>query len=104
MYSMAMDSDDLSSAWTKWHQAFELYLDTSGYSEETDKKKVTQLLFYMGPRGLEIFNSFKMDRAKVKYNEIVTRFNEYFSPKKHLTWNVTSFSQGSKVQKIQMVL
>ncbi|CAH1183822.1 unnamed protein product [Phaedon cochleariae] len=76
---------NLSSNWTKWFQSFEIFLIASGFNSETDERKVAMLLHFIGPQGMDIFNSFNMERSTVKFKDLIERFKSHFVPKTNLT-------------------
>lgn len=49
-----------AEAWKKWWQRLELYLLASGLDKSEEKGKVAILLHSIGPKDIEIFNTFNI--------------------------------------------
>jgi hypothetical protein len=52
------DSANVSAAWKKWRQRFDLFIKASGNSEKAGDIKVAILLTVLGERGVDIYNNF----------------------------------------------
>ncbi|XP_045454786.1 uncharacterized protein LOC123664236 [Melitaea cinxia] len=82
---------NLSSNWKKWYQTFIIFLKASAIYEESDARKVAVLLHFIGTESLEIFNSFNLDIDKITFNQLVNKFEEYFVPKRNITYECYKF-------------
>jgi hypothetical protein len=73
------DGSDLSNQWTRFQEEFELFLTAAEKSDADDKIKVALLLRCIGPRGDDIFKSFKFDGNKSKdvYKDVVEKFDAF---------------------------
>ncbi|KAL1461086.1 hypothetical protein WDU94_013017 [Cyamophila willieti] len=76
-----------SESWKKWLQRFKLYLKAADVDIKKDDKKIAKLLHLIGEYGLEVFNTFGLDEndENLKYEDVVKKFTEYFSPRKNIT-------------------
>ncbi|XP_050550223.1 uncharacterized protein LOC126910753 [Spodoptera frugiperda] len=74
-----------AEAWRKWWQRLELYMLASGLDRSEEKRKVAILLHSIGPKGLEIFNTFNISLDEAKIEDVKVRFDLYFEPRKNLT-------------------
>ncbi|XP_050552142.1 putative uncharacterized protein DDB_G0282133 [Spodoptera frugiperda] len=74
-----------AEAWRKWWQRLELYLLASGLDRSEEKRKVAILLHSIGPKGLEIFNTFNISLDEAKIEDVKVKFDLYFEPRKNLT-------------------
>lgn len=52
---------------------------------ETDARKVVILLNSVGQEALPIFNSFNVDMSKIKYNDLLKKFETHFMPKVNIS-------------------
>lgn len=72
--------------WKAFLFQFSNFLLAFGHSEAEDKKKVALLLHMLGPEVIHIYNSFNLgDSTKVKYADLVKKFENFFSPKKNVS-------------------
>ncbi|KAL1448039.1 hypothetical protein WDU94_000044, partial [Cyamophila willieti] len=79
--------ENQSESWKKWLQRFKLYLKAADVDIKKDDKKIAKLLHLIGEYGLEVFNTFGLDEndENLKYEDVVKKFTEYFSPRKNIT-------------------
>lgn len=71
----------MSYTWKKWWTQFTIFLRATNLENEEDSRKVALLLHHMGPDAHEVFNSLNLDIYAVKYDNLVKKFKEYFTPK-----------------------
>ncbi|XP_054258618.1 uncharacterized protein LOC128983382 isoform X2 [Macrosteles quadrilineatus] len=77
---------NLAENWKHWYQKFEIYLLASNLNSENDARKVALLLHNLGDKCIDIFNSFNLSSEDAKkYDVVVSKFENHFSPKKNLT-------------------
>lgn len=77
---------NLSKNWNSWHQRFKIFLTASNLEKEEDDRKIAILLYNLGEKSLEIFNSFNLNKAdQSNYTTVITKFEGYFSPQKNIT-------------------
>lgn len=95
---------NLGVEWKNWCKQFKIFLLASNLDTEADKRKVALLLHYMGSESLPIFNSFNVDISDVKYSDLLTKFEKYFTPKVNLAMERHAFftrRQGSEESIVQ---
>ena len=74
---------NVAENWRRWIQQFTLYLNATGFDKKPAKVQCSTLLTVAGEEALEIFNSFGLtDEDKVKIDVLITKFEEYCTPKK----------------------
>ena len=78
-------SSNLSIKWKNWIKQFRLFIVAAGFEEETEKRKVALLLSLIGEQGMSVFNSFEIDEGKVKLQDLISKFDAHFNPKKNTT-------------------
>ena len=81
------DSPNVSAAWKKWRQRFDLFLLASGNSTKTANIKVAILLTILGERGVDIYNNLTFKPAtsadandaedKDDIATVLTKFEEF---------------------------
>lgn len=90
--SLNFQAVNLSQEWEGWILQFKVFLIATGLDKEPDARKVSILLHHMGPESLKIFQTFRdMKLESTKYDELVTKFAAYFTPKKSLCINRHKF-------------
>ena len=58
-----LDGSNVSDAWRKWKQRFELFSLASGLSTKDEGIQAATLLHVVGPDALEVYNTFSWDDA-----------------------------------------
>ena len=83
-----LDSSNVSDAWRKWRQRFELFSLASGLSSKGEGIQAATLLHVVGPDALEVYNTFSWEDAddKSKVAKILEKFEAYCVPRKNITW------------------
>jgi hypothetical protein len=56
-------SGNIADNWRKFRQRFELYIDATGLSEKTEKRKTSVLLSIIGAEGIDIYNTFEFPKG-----------------------------------------
>ena len=80
--SFSWDEPDLPQAFKRFKRYCEILLTTSTYANKSPEQLVNIILLWLGPQGLEIYDSWTMSDADRKDPEkIWDRFSEYFEPK-----------------------
>jgi hypothetical protein len=79
---------NLSENWIKWYQRFTLYLKAAALDTKSDERLISILLTCLGEHCIDIYNSFvfENDECKNKYTEVIKKFENYFIPKKNITF------------------
>ena len=90
---------NVAENWRIFNQRFDLFLEATDSTEETDSKKVALLLSLIGEEGLDLFNSFTFETGKdpKKLDDVKAKFEAYCSPKKNIIFE--RFVFNSIVQK-----
>lgn len=76
-----LEESNLAKEWKNWFIQFKIFLRASALENDDDSRKTALLLHHMGPDCLEIFSSFNVDIDKIKYDDLVKKFEDYFVPK-----------------------
>ncbi|KAI5734317.1 hypothetical protein M8J77_005035 [Diaphorina citri] len=71
--------------WKVFQFQFRNFLLAFNHSEAKEEKKVALLLHLLGPEVVNIFQSFSVDLTKVKCDDLIQKFEDFFSPKKKLS-------------------
>lgn len=82
---------NLAESWKLWRQKFENYLVASEVKKKDESIQVAQLLHYIGEEGFAIYNTFTFQEGDKKLTEVLKRFEEYFLPKKNLSYERFKF-------------
>uniref|UniRef100_A0A8D8T2G4 Peptidase A2 domain-containing protein n=1 Tax=Cacopsylla melanoneura TaxID=428564 RepID=A0A8D8T2G4_9HEMI len=71
--------------WKSFLFQFRNFLLAFNHTEAKDDKKVALLLHMLGPEVIHIFQSFNQDSTKIKYDDLIQKFEGFFSPKKKMS-------------------
>ncbi|KAL4713325.1 hypothetical protein ACJJTC_012397 [Scirpophaga incertulas] len=82
---------DLNKEWSRWRQAFSIYLIATKKNEEKDAIKIAILLNQLGAKGIQIYNTF--DVKYEKFDEVIQEFNKYFQPKINILYERFKFNK-----------
>lgn len=83
---------NLPENWKSWRQKFENYLIASETDKKSEKVQCAQLLYYFGEEAINIYNTFSFkDGEQDKIKLLFQKFEEYFVPKKNLTYERYKF-------------
>ncbi|KAH0820932.1 hypothetical protein GEV33_001859 [Tenebrio molitor] len=86
--------------WKRWIQKFDIYATATELISKPENIHCAQLFYHLGEDCIEVYNSFEFkDGEKDKYNILKKKFEDYFVPKKNLTYcryKVFSSRQGSE--------
>ena len=83
---------DLTVNWKRWRQEFEIYSIATELNGKDEKIQCAQLLYNLGAEGMNIFNSFTFTATeKDKIEVLKKKFEDYFVPKKNLTYERYKF-------------
>lgn len=87
--------DNAADKWKKWKLRYEIFADANEISKFPTSKQTAIFLNAIGDDGIEIFNSFNIDRTKATPEEIIKKFDEKFSP--HLNETVETLDHEGRV-------
>ena len=86
--SFSWDEPDLPHAFKRFKRYCEILLKTSTYAEKPGDQLVNYILLWLGPQGLEIFDSWTMsDEDRKTPAKVWDKFSEYFEPKTNYRLN-----------------
>ncbi len=78
---------NLSAAWNEFMQRFRLYITATGAENKASKVKASLLLTVLGEKGLDIYNTFKLEEGhEYNFEEIIDKFQEYCKPRTNITF------------------
>ena len=91
---------NLAEKWKMWKQDFTIFLQTTESTTKSDLVKSLILLHCIGKQAKEIYKTFTVATVddKVKYAEIIKKFDEHFSLKKNLTFLHFTFLIARQVE------
>ena len=89
-----LDGSNVSDAWRKWKQRFELFSLASGLSSKDEGIQAATLLHVVGPDALEVYNTFSWEDGsdKNKAAKILEKFEAYCVPRRNITWERHMFN------------
>ena len=65
--------------WPKWLKRFERFKYASGLAEKSEESQISTLIYTMGSKADDIFQSFNLSTEdQKKYDTVVTRFQDHF--------------------------
>ncbi len=74
-----MESDNLKKEWEDWIEDFKWYATASGLAEKPENVKVAMLMFTLGRRIKEIYNSLNLTaEEKGSMDLIIAKFQAHF--------------------------
>ena len=84
--------------WPKWLKRFEQFKHASGLAEKSEESKINILIYTMGSKADDIFQSFNLSTEdQKKYDTIVTRFQDHFIDRRNVIFERAKFN--SRIQK-----
>lgn len=88
-----LDSNqNLSEVWKKWKSAFQIFIQATESTEKPDVVKSSILLHCLGPHAKELYDTFQFPEGEeLNYDEIISKFDAHFNPRKNLTFNRYNF-------------
>lgn len=95
----SLDLEDIEKCWPRWQrfkQAFKIFLLASGFERLSEQRKAAILLNCVGHQAQELyFNVLKETDAeeKIKLDEIIKSFDDYFKPKQNEVINTYNFNK-----------
>ena len=65
--------------WTKWIRRFERFRQASGLSEKSEENQVNTLVYSMGDKADDVFQSFQLSEVEAKtYETVKNKFEAHF--------------------------
>ena len=72
-----------SEEWTKWIKCFERFRQASELGKKAGERQVNTLLYTMGERTEDIFQSFNLSEEEIKNYKVGTFSETFHEPSKH---------------------
>ncbi|RVE41869.1 hypothetical protein evm_013477 [Chilo suppressalis] len=91
------NGENAAEIWKKWKLRFEIFKDANEIAKFPESKQVAIFLNAIGDDGIEIFNSFNLDRTQTKLEDVLKKFDEKFSPHTNIT--VERYNFFTRMQK-----
>ncbi|KAF2893713.1 hypothetical protein ILUMI_12461 [Ignelater luminosus] len=87
--------------WKRWKQRFEIYAKATELHKKDEEIRCAQLLFYLGEDVIPIYNTFVFkDGEKDKIEILKTKFENYFLPKKNITYERYKFFSSRQGEEV----
>uniref|UniRef100_A0A1A8B469 CCHC-type domain-containing protein n=1 Tax=Nothobranchius furzeri TaxID=105023 RepID=A0A1A8B469_NOTFU len=79
---------NLSEAWRRWEQRFQLYMIATGASEKEEEVKIAILLHAIGEEALGVYNTLNITPAgdALTVEEVLKAFKTYCRPQKNVVF------------------
>ena len=87
------ESTNLDKKWKNWLEDFTLYLDATGITQDAQRKAF--LLHLNGKNVKNIYRS--LQDSEDKFHDVVQKLNDYFQPKKNVTFERYVFKQAKHI-------
>ena len=79
--------------WTKWIKRFERFRQASELGKKAGERQVNTLLYTMGERAEDIFQSFNLSEEEIKnYEVVVERFQRHFVSRRNIIFERAKFN------------
>ena len=87
-----LDGTNLAETWKSWKNAFIIFLTATESNEKSDLVKSSILLHCIGKQSKEIYDTFTFEEGdSMKFDKIIEKYDNYFKPRKNLTYMRFSF-------------
>ena len=86
-FKVGTDTSSVAQRWSRWVSSFELFVNASGVSNDGQKRAL--LLHCAGSEVQDIFET--LSDTGTTYTDALTKLNDYFTPKKDVTWERLNF-------------
>ena len=85
-------SNNLAETWKTWKNSFQIFLQATESDKKNDLVKSSILLHCIGKQCKEIYDTFEFNEGQeMQFNTIIEKFDNYFKPRKNLTYVRFSF-------------
>ena len=84
--------------WPQWISRFERGLVIEGKSTQPDSVKVDWLVYCLGSKAEDIFVSFQLSDAKVKYDVVKLKFEQHFISKRNIIFERAQFNMRKQLE------
>ena len=83
--------------WPKWRRTFERFRIASGLSKKDEPSQINTLLYSMGDRADDIFQTFALSEEEGrKYDTVIGKFEAHFVKKRNVIFEGAKFNQRSQ--------
>ena len=86
-FKVGTDTSSVAQRWSRWVSSFELFVNASSVSNDGQKRAL--LLHCAGSEVQDIFET--LSDTGTTYTDALTKLNDYFTPKKDVTWERLNF-------------
>lgn len=84
---LPLDISNLSVKWSKWRQAFEIYIEAAYEDNLTGRKKLSLFLYLLGPEGVQMVNQWfpelidfgSPEARSISFTAVWKKFNEFMT-------------------------
>ena len=71
--------------WLRWKCRFEQFLSASGLDKESEERRVSTLLYCLGPDADNVLTSTNIeDRDRKKYSKVMEKLDEHFKVRRNV--------------------
>ena len=88
---------DTPDHWLKWKCHFQQYHPASGLSRESEEHQVNILLYCLGEEAKDILASTEYWGDRKKYDNVMAKFDSFFSVRKNMIIEHTKFNKRSQL-------
>ena len=79
--------------WPKWLKRFERFKHASGLADNSEESQVNTLIYTMGAKADDIFQSFRLStEEQKKYDIVFTRFQDHFIARQNMIFERARFN------------
>ena len=85
--------------WLRWKRRFEQFLCASGLDKESDERKVSTLLYCLGPDADDVLTSTSIgDEDRKKYSEVVAKLDAHFKVRRNVIFERVRFNKRNQLE------
>ena len=84
--------------WPHWKRRFEQFRLATGLSKKEESRQVSSLLYCLREEGEDVLLALKIvDKAKMKYDEVLNAFDTYFRVRKNVIFERAKFNSRNQL-------
>ena len=85
--------DFIAEHWPAWKARFLRFHSAADLDNKTEIRQVNTIIYNMGDRAEDIFNSFKLlETDAAKFNTVLDKYENYFTVKKNVIFERAQFN------------
>ena len=85
--------------WLRWKRRFEQFLSASGLDKESDERKVSTLLYCLGPDADDVLTSTGIgDDDRKKYSKVIEKFDAHFKVRRNVIFERARFNKRDQLE------